>query len=275
MTIKYTSPPVTRTMKMGPVTMSKGRAEQNKAQTIAAVIGASTINSSKNPESTFGLLFCGHLNYIGSYFRYASDCQYGGWMSQRLTFASATVSLTMRLVQSTAMDMFERDGYEKSTIEDVAAACGVSASTIYRHFTTKENVVLWDERDSVIDDELGRLLGSLPPVQAFRDAVVAALADREDVELFRRRLRLIYSQPSIWSVAAFRTVRIARARARSRSQQDAPSRVCATNVSGGVSGRTGHRPGTLAGQEREPLATLIDRSLTSVFRTPVTGPPRT
>ena len=108
--------------------------------------------------------------------------------------------------------------------------------------------MLWDERDSVIDDELGRLLGSLPPVQAFRDAVVAALADREDVELFRRRLRLIYSQPSIWSVAALQDRQnrseLARVRAHSRTQRAQSARRI---ISGGVSGRTGHRPGTLAG----------------------------
>jgi AcrR family transcriptional regulator len=188
--------------------------------------------------------------------------------SQRLTLRQRNRLLTMRLVQSTAMDMFERDGYEKSTIEDVAAACGVSASTIYRHFTTKENVVLWDERDSVIDDELGRLLGSLPPIQAFRDAVVAALADREDVELFRRRLRLIYSQPSIWSVAALQDRQnrseLARAFALTAGR-NAPSlrdeslaAVCLVALDIALERWQG-------GREREPLATLIDRSLTSVF----------
>jgi AcrR family transcriptional regulator len=189
-------------------------------------------------------------------------------MSQRLTLRQRNRLQAMRLVQSTAMEMFERDGYEKSTIEDVAAACGVSASTIYRHFTTKENVVLWDERDHVIDDELGRLLGSLPPVQAFRDAVVAGLAERDDAELFRRRLRLIYSQPSIWSVAALqdrqnrselaRAFAITAGRTEASLRDESLAAVCLVALDLALERWQRSEGG-------EPLAAMIDHSLASVF----------
>jgi AcrR family transcriptional regulator len=187
-------------------------------------------------------------------------------MPKRLTLRQRNRLQTMRLVQSTAMNMFERDGYDKSTIEGVAAACGVSASTIYRHFTTKENVVLWDERDPVIDDELGRLLGSLPPVQAFRDAVVAALADREDVELFRRRLRLIYAQPSIWSVAALQdrqnrselahAFALTAGRTESSLRDESLAAVCLVALDIALERWQRSEGG-------EPLAAIIDRSLES------------
>ncbi len=108
----------------------------------------------------------------------------------------------MRLVQATAVDLFEADGFDATTIEAIADACGVSPSTIYRHFSTKENVVLWDERDLIIDAELDERLGRQPVVEAFRDAVVVGLAERDDRELFLRRLRLVYSEPSIWATAA-------------------------------------------------------------------------
>jgi AcrR family transcriptional regulator len=189
-------------------------------------------------------------------------------MSQRLTLRQRNRLQAMRLVQSTAMEMFERDGYEKSTIEDVAAACGVSASTIYRHFTTKENVVLWDERDSVIDDELGRLLGSLPPVQAFRDAVVAGLAERDDAELFRRRLRLIYSQPSIWSVAALQdrqnrselahAFAITAGRTEASLRDESLAAVCLVALDLALERWQRSEGG-------ETLAAMIDHSLESVF----------
>ncbi|MCP5024991.1 MAG: TetR family transcriptional regulator [Actinomycetia bacterium] len=110
----------------------------------------------------------------------------------------------MRLVQVTAVDMFEAEGFDATTIEAIANACGVSPSTIYRHFSTKENIVLWDERDLIIDAELGERLGRQPAIQAFRDTVVVGLAERDDRELFLRRLGLIYSEPSIWAAAAHR-----------------------------------------------------------------------
>jgi len=108
----------------------------------------------------------------------------------------------MRLVQHTAIDMFENQGFENVTIENLAEASGVSASTIYRHFGTKEFIVLWDERDVAIDEQLAARLALQSPIEAFRDAVVIGLAEREDREAFRRRLKLIYTQRSIWGMAA-------------------------------------------------------------------------
>ncbi len=108
----------------------------------------------------------------------------------------------MRLVQGTAVSMFEADGYDATPVEAIADTSGVSASTIYRHFGTKENLVLWDERDPVVDAELAKRLGRQPVVEAFRDSVSVALADREDIDLFLRRLKLIYAESEIWGAAA-------------------------------------------------------------------------
>ncbi len=108
----------------------------------------------------------------------------------------------MRLVQTTAVALFEVDGFDSTTIDSVAEECGVSASTIFRHFGTKENIVLWDERDSVVETQIAERLEDQPPVDAFRDAVVVALVERDDLDLFLRRLKLIYAEPAIWAMAA-------------------------------------------------------------------------
>jgi len=108
----------------------------------------------------------------------------------------------MQLVQATAVTMFESKEFEPTTIEAIAEACGISPSTIYRHFDTKENVVLWDERDSIIDEELVHRFGRQTPIDAFRDAAIVALGKRDDHDLFLRRLKLIYAEPAIWAAAA-------------------------------------------------------------------------
>ena len=108
----------------------------------------------------------------------------------------------MRLVQEAAVELFERDGYGTTTIEAIAEASGVSTATIYRHFGNKETIVLWDERDGVITGELEQRLGHQSDLEAFRDAAIVAFDQREDRDLFLRRLKLIYANPPILGVAA-------------------------------------------------------------------------
>ncbi|MEU4159277.1 helix-turn-helix domain-containing protein [Actinoplanes sp. NPDC026670] len=50
----------------------------------------------------------------------------------------------IQAVQDTAMDLFDRRGYHQVTVDDIARAAGVSASTFYRYFGTKEGVFTID-----------------------------------------------------------------------------------------------------------------------------------
>ncbi|MCE1177782.1 MAG: TetR/AcrR family transcriptional regulator [Micrococcales bacterium] len=54
---------------------------------------------------------------------------------------------TMRRLQHVALEQFEEHGFDKVTIEHVAAHADVSPSTVYRYFGTKEALVLKDEYD--------------------------------------------------------------------------------------------------------------------------------
>ncbi|WP_169815405.1 TetR/AcrR family transcriptional regulator [Nocardia yamanashiensis] len=53
----------------------------------------------------------------------------------------------MSRIQRVALDLFDEYGYRDVTVERVAAAAGVSPSSIYRYFGTKEMLVLYDQAD--------------------------------------------------------------------------------------------------------------------------------
>lgn len=56
---------------------------------------------------------------------------------------------TRESIQRTALRLFERQGYEETTIEQIAAATEISESTFFNYFPTKEDVVLYDAYDPV------------------------------------------------------------------------------------------------------------------------------
>ncbi|MGP4103455.1 TetR/AcrR family transcriptional regulator [Nonomuraea sp. KM90] len=57
---------------------------------------------------------------------------------------------TQRMIQSHAMRLFVEHGYDATTVDHVARASGVSTMTVYRHFPTKEDLVLYDQYDPLI-----------------------------------------------------------------------------------------------------------------------------
>ena len=68
----------------------------------------------------------------------------------------------MRDLQELALGMFESQGFDSVTVEDVAASGGVSASTIYRYFGTKERLITWDETDNDLEADVRKLLPAIP-----------------------------------------------------------------------------------------------------------------
>ena len=54
---------------------------------------------------------------------------------------------TRESIQRTALRLFEKQGYEETTIEQIAAATEISPSTFFNYFPTKEDVVLFDAYD--------------------------------------------------------------------------------------------------------------------------------
>jgi AcrR family transcriptional regulator len=109
----------------------------------------------------------------------------------------------LRETQREGMTLFLRLGFGAVLVEDIAAAVGVAGSTIYRHFKTKENIVLWDEHDEVLDAVLTDRLKNQAPLEAIRDAFVETLAERyqTDFDFQLARVRFIYATPTLHAAA--------------------------------------------------------------------------
>ncbi len=54
---------------------------------------------------------------------------------------------TKEAIQRVALRLFLKQGYDESTIEEIAAAVEISPSTFFNYFPTKEDVVLYDIYD--------------------------------------------------------------------------------------------------------------------------------
>lgn len=105
--------------------------------------------------------------------------------------------------QQLALELFQERGFDEVTVAEIAASLGIAASTIYRHFGTKENLVLWDEHEPAIVEELAARLDGAPPLMAIRDTLIATLAplydDKAEFEL--GRIGYIFATPQLHGAA--------------------------------------------------------------------------
>jgi AcrR family transcriptional regulator len=103
-------------------------------------------------------------------------------------------------VQDEAFRLAAEDGYDATTIEAVAEASGVSPSTVYRTFGTKEGIFLWDELEMPAMEVLEAELAHHTPVEAVL-AVVESIATAEfhlPIAEMRARARFVYTEPGLW-----------------------------------------------------------------------------
>jgi AcrR family transcriptional regulator len=98
---------------------------------------------------------------------------------------------TAARILDVALDLFERDGYERTTVAQIAAAAGVSEMTFFRHFGSKEAVLFDDPYDPVIAQAVAAQPRDLPPLARLIAAFRASWAlVAEEGGSVRRRLRL-------------------------------------------------------------------------------------
>jgi TetR/AcrR family transcriptional regulator, regulator of mycofactocin system len=112
---------------------------------------------------------------------------------------------TARELELIALRLFTEQGFEDTTVEQIAATAGVSRRTFFRYYDSK-TAVLWYE----FDGEIARLRAAfaevaddVPLMDAIRAAVVGVNTYRaEDVAELRTRMNLIGSVPALQASAA-------------------------------------------------------------------------
>jgi len=78
-------------------------------------------------------------------------------------------------IRASALRLFREQGYDATTVEQIAAAAGVSHMTFFRYFPAKEDVALSDSYDPMIAAQLAQTPASWPLVQRIRAVLVQGL----------------------------------------------------------------------------------------------------
>src|SRR6478735_6141947 len=90
---------------------------------------------------------------------------------------------TRTAIRDAAFRLFAEQGYEATTIDDIASAADVSPRTFFRYFPTKDDVVFNDHPERL--EDLREMLAARPDDEPILDslrAVVRSLADDMDAK---------------------------------------------------------------------------------------------
>jgi AcrR family transcriptional regulator len=85
-------------------------------------------------------------------------------------------------IRATALRLFSEQGYDATTVEQIAAAAGVSHMTFFRYFPAKEDVVLSDGYDPLIASFIAQTPADWPLTRRIRTVLVEGLRQVYDTE---------------------------------------------------------------------------------------------
>jgi AcrR family transcriptional regulator len=106
---------------------------------------------------------------------------------------------TRASIREHALRLFREQGYQATTVEQIAAAAEVSPSTFFRYFPTKEDVVLQDDMDIRMIEALERQPAGLSPLGAVRAATREMITSYSaaDIEVLSQTTELTMNVPEI------------------------------------------------------------------------------
>lgn len=160
----------------------------------------------------------------------------------------------MSRIQRVALDLFDEHGYRDVTVERVAGAAGVSPSSIYRYFGTKEMLVLYDEADPQILEVLRTAGGGatatpaelLAVARSLAPVLITAIITPEVERRTRMRMQHVLTIPEVRDrqVRQMRELeeqfRVLIAERTGRDTNDLPLRIAVATVIWGCTGALDH-----------------------------------
>jgi TetR/AcrR family transcriptional regulator, regulator of mycofactocin system len=105
---------------------------------------------------------------------------------------------TRRALIDATIDLSSRNGFEATTVDDIAAAVGVSARTFHRYFARKEDAVLGDSpaRLERFRERLAAADGTV--LEGVRAAALVSAAELDEARVRERaRARLVALTPAL------------------------------------------------------------------------------
>jgi mycofactocin system transcriptional regulator len=119
---------------------------------------------------------------------------------QRTRARGRPPSVTHAQISRAALDLFATNGFEETTVEDIAAELGINRRTLFRYFSSKNDMV-WGDFDWVLD-RLGRHLAAAKPDEPLmralaRAAVASNHYEADQLPELRIRMTLITTVPAL------------------------------------------------------------------------------
>ncbi|MGW5105603.1 acyl-CoA-like ligand-binding transcription factor [Nocardia sp. NPDC004123] len=111
---------------------------------------------------------------------------------------------TRRAIRTEAFRLFREQGYNETTVEQIAAAADISPSTFFRYFPSKEQVALADDLDPIMIAAIEKQPKELSMLAAFKQATLDSFASLspEEFAFEQQRVELLYSIPELRGAVA-------------------------------------------------------------------------
>lgn len=170
--------------------------------------------------------------------------------------------LTHELLQRAAWELFAERGYDGATTAQIAKRAGVSEMTLFRHFPSKDALVMSDPFDPMMAELVRIRPRGESPVHALVEGIRAAWVrlDDSDMRALRERMGFVAQTPALAGAIernSADTVSALAAALTDRGVGRAHARVAATAVIAGL----GAALLDWAREEQVPLSTAVSSAL--------------
>ncbi|MFE7979769.1 TetR/AcrR family transcriptional regulator [Streptomyces shenzhenensis] len=199
---------------------------------------------------------------------------------QPLGLRERTRRAVRREITETAERLFIERGYDATTIEDIAAAIGMSPRSVFRYFPTKEDLLVgkFDTFTDSLAEALSARPGDEPAWTSLRrsfEVLVPQYEDADTAAMAKRIQEVVFSTPALHArylqkLQALQDAAVDTLRARSEGASPAPGAPglatleLAAVVGAAFACLLAAQRAWLAGDGARPIASLLDDAMAAL-----------